>query len=339
MFKQKIKSISILLILGLLFNGCAKRENDNNYNEDYEKVDTINILEWNDKKINKYIGKNNDGISIDAVVYVYSNKLYTGRVLKSMPTVEDMENVVLDGKKMVEEHTENDLFDDNNNINGKKIDSYYALYEKNNDELKAMFSNNELEGSIVFSDYKKYHFEFDDKKATYLDASNYDMVHYENETLDALHMNVKPFKFYEGIENNNKINEIRFLNMLDDIPFLNSNLGLDYTTIRKVGSNIAEIRYAPNLEFINEKKGVNQVLSPEAIIEIINNEYKNGNISVSNDWVIDRITLGYIETKDENVIPVWIFTSNFLGDEIVTYAFDAVTGKIVFDFGRGDTEQ
>ena len=338
MFKRKIKGVSILLIIGFLFNGCAKRENGNNLNDDYEKVNTINILDWNDKKINKYIGKNDDGINIDAVVYVYSNKLYTGSVFKSMPTVEDVEKVVLDGNKMVEEHTEYDLFDDNNKINEKKIDTYYALYEENNDELKAMFSNSEMEGSIVFSDYKKYHFEFDDKKATYLDASNYDMVHYENQILDALYMNVKPFKFYEGIENNKKIDEIRFINMLDGVPFLNSDLGLDYTTIRKVDSNIAEIKYAPNVEFVNENNSVNQILSPEAIIEIINNEYINGNISVANDWVIDRILLGYIETKDENVIPVWIFTSNFLGDDVVTYVFDAVTGKIVFDIGRGDTE-
>ena len=199
MLRRTLKKISIVLILGLTFNSCAKRENVNQSNVKTENIEKINILDWNGEKIEETIGNENEGIIINAQVYVYNNKMYKGRINKTVPDVETVENVIFNGEKMVKEKS---AYDENDKNNGAQQKYYYAYYEDGN--KKATYDNDEVKGLIDYRGYKNYRFNYFDTKATYLDASNMDEVSRENAIMEALNINVKPFKYFENIENGEK---------------------------------------------------------------------------------------------------------------------------------------
>lgn len=329
MLRRTLKKISIVLILGLTFNSCAKRENDNQSNVKTENIEKINILDWNGEKIEDTIGDEAEGIIINAQVYVYNNKVYKGDIKKTVPNVETVETALFNGEKMVEEKSP---YDENDKKNGAKQKTYYAYYE--NDNKKATYNNDELRGLINYRGYKNYRFDYFNKKATYLDASNMDEVSRENAIMEALNINVKPFKYFEDIENDKTTKQVNFFNELEGAPMVYPDFtSMNFTYIQLVESDIVNIEFLSNVEFSDTKQEINNLISPETLIEIMKNEYKNGNLKSDRGWTYDRITLGYLETSDEKAIPVWIITSNFMGDDVVVYIFDAVDGKKIFDIG------
>lgn len=335
MLRRTLKKISIVLILGLTFNSCAKRENDNQSNVKTENIEKKNILDWNGEKIEETIGNENEGIIINAQVYVYNNKMYKGQINKTVPDVEAVENVLFNGEKMVKEKS---AYDENDKNNGAQQKYYYAYYEDGN--KKATYDNDDVIGLIDYRGYKNYRFNYFDTKATYLDASNMDEVKRENYIMESLNIHAKPFKYFEGIENDKVTKQVEFFNELDGAPILYPRItSIDYTYIQLVESDIVNIEFLYSSEFSEEKEEVTHLISPEELLKIIENEYKNGNLSETYDWIMDRIILGYMETDVETVTPVWIITTNQGYFDEVVFAFDAVTGKIVFDIGRGDNEQ
>lgn len=328
--KKCIKKFTFLLALIFSLTACAKRDEDKIVviNEE-TKTDDESLMAWNNKVINfKIDGEDeNEGIVIEAKVEVYADNMYTGKILKEMPSKEKIENNCFDNMKTIdvtEKYKNHDIsqIDDN--------EAHYALYDSNENLLQIYHGNSSF-GEYEDKEFEHYEVDFYSVKATYLDASEDEGILQCEKILNELGLNVKKSKYYE-IKYNEKIyRHIDFFNILDDIPVITPKMGADNTFIETVDSKICKICFTPKYEFDGEKTKVDKILSPDQIIEFLKADYENGHITIPPHEKIDKIELVYLETKDNSVIPAWIFTVNFDNDDVVVYIYDAAKGTKLYD--------
>lgn len=329
--KKIFKNIALILISGLVLNGCAKREDDKNYiiNTESEASDTDIVLTWNNKEIEERIG-DEEGFSIKARVEVYNNKLYTGKIKKELPSKELIEKVFCDNKKMTDV---TDIYI-NHDLPDEEVSYYYAIFDEKNENILQMYSFDNMSGEYQNLKYDNVHFDFLGEKASDADANSNEIVRCE-ELMKALEMNVIVSKYYGKNSNGKKLGEIYFYNSLEDVPVIDLHLGVEYTSIKIVDSEIADIRLAPNYTFIEDKKNVDSVLSPEQIIKIIRTEYDNGNITIIPDCTVDKIKLVYLEETKGEVVPVWLFTTYYGDMDNIIFVYNALDGTKLYDVMEG----
>ncbi len=328
---KNIKKIAAVLTAGLILTGCNKNTAINaNKSEAESPIDTKEIIqaaEWNNEVIDKTIGENEEKIIIKAKVNILSDDIYEGSIKKEFPTVEMIENELCDGKKMedVSDVYNSDLED------GDEAGKFYEIYYKESDILDRTYSYDDNAGEYGLFEYDSFHFYNWDSPASFTDAKRDDELILCEDTLAALNMNVKAKDSYDGKKRNCTYKIVNFYNTLENIPVVRKETGMELTTVKMVDSQIVNIRFAPEYEFVSDKKKVDKIINPESLMEIVEKDLCDGKLTGYPDDVIDKITLCYMENEENYVIPVWAF-SIYWGDmDNVVYVYDAVNGNLIIN--------
>lgn len=321
---KNIKKIAAVLTAGLILTGCNKNTAINaNKSEAESPIDTKEIIqaaEWNNEVIDKTIGENEEKIIIKAKVNILSDDIYEGSIKKEFPTVEMIEKELCDGKKM-------DDVSDVYNSAGK----FYEIYDKESDILDRTYSYNDNVGEYGLFEYDSFHFYNWDSPASFTDAKRDDELILCEDTLAALNMNVKAKDSYDGKKRNCTYKIVNFYNTLENIPVVRKETGMELTTVNMVDSQIVNIRFAPEYEFVSDKKKVDQIINPESLMKIVEKDLCDGKLTGYPDDVIDKITLCYMENEENYVIPVWAFSIYWGEMDNVVYVYDAVNGNLIIN--------
>lgn len=328
---KNIKKIAAVLTAGLILTGCNKNTAINgNKSEAESPIDTKEIIqaaEWNNEVIDKTIGENEEKIIIKAKVNILSDDIYEGSIKKEFPTVEMIENELCDGKKMedVSDVYNSDLED------GDEAGKFYEIYYKESDILDRTYSYDDNAGEYGLFEYDSFHFYNWDSPASFTDAKKDDdeLIQCED-TLAALNMNVKAKDSYDGKKRNCTYKVANFYNTLENIPVVRKKTGMELTTVKMVDSQIVNIRFAPEYEFVSDKKKVDQIINPESLMKIVEKDFCDGKLTGYPD-AIDKITLCYMENEENYVIPVWAFSIYWGNMDNVVYVYDAVNGNLIIN--------
>lgn len=318
---MRFVALIVLMIGTLVCSSCAKREEDvfvddaKKYQYDYKDTET---------HINDVIGEEDNKIIIDASID-YNDNVIKGTASLDYPSVDEIKNY-LPYDEINEEKKELDYDDRDTDIywdltSGEEewyydlqsTDSLALLDDVNLKNMPYIHTTNEL---VL------------DEKAR--ETNEYNMA---QKCFKTLGYDVKLVNYSYGEDGDHSQYSFRAVQYVDNIPFLFLLLGnCDYNFIEIRDQKLSSLVLEPRVKVLNIESV--SVVSPRYIVEQIKADYINGKIQIYAEK-IDEIGIGYTVIANK-LIPVWaIYSYTEEGEKNIHLAYDAETGKLIFDEMNG----
>lgn len=321
--KNQLKTGLMIAMTLIFITGCAKREVD--MVTDVEGLDFVTAREMeedNGKHITLKIGTSTNPLYIDADVTI-PNSIKTGKVEQKFPDSSLIEKALCEGESL-EQIGENQW---GIVAQGQEYD-YEKYYEV--DEDYAMYYDAAIKGDA-------------DKADTERDVNEEELKQQAQQVLDNCEF---PAVFvYEETDEVEKSTAFFYSPAIEGVPVVSSTSGLGGVQVYISENGVSEMLLEKQI--VPDKLEETEVMSLDAMLEMLNNYYENGSLSpLSGGDKVRFIRLAYYVDKQSRLKPVWCFSIDFMnvGKEYLVYCFDAENGEIVFDYnsytveGEGEEE-
>lgn len=316
------KGIIFLLFCGIvLLAGCAEPESETALNSDLiGTVSDINALQQEQGRLVKYtleVPKGLVNIEIQATVTVPETAVEEGKFEWALPTVEEIEEVFTDGKKMepdTSEYQENSWRITSTEEGETVTEMGYFI---TSDTHEGVFQNNSLKSTVdcPYTDENCQDETFADKMQ--------ELTEQTESVYEKFGMQVKVKDREIGMDNNQYMANIWGISLLDDVPIIICNYGFADNACFIADDGVSYMSFRGSFTKKNAQEV--PVISIDELLCELEKEAEAGAIQAGE--TITEITLAYcIDYNSQTFYPVWCLYGE---SNLMQIAVDAQTGEII----------
>lgn len=322
---QKKKRAAVLLICGVLtLAGCAEPEKETGENfrsEQVEEVtDTNKLLEDQGRFVECTLQTPEElpDIEIQATVTIPETVIEKGEFEQTLPSVEQIEELLTDGEKMVRDDTDEFLESWRIDPDAGSEAAYKMIYSLNPDAHLGHFQNSSVENTVGTL-YTEETCPDEETAENMRELTERALAIYEKAgmQIELLDRDIET-------QNDRCMACVTVKSLMDDVQLVREDYQFVTSSCFIAEEGVSSMTFSGS--FVKKNTREVSVMSIDDLLQVLEDEAELGNLNVQG--IITEITLAYCVDDDAKTFyPVWYLHGS--NGEMSEVCIDARTGKIV----------